>query len=177
VSTSIRAPRRHELGLLRDIERAAGALFADAGLPEVAAHEPASVEELAAYLDTGRAWVAAVGDQPVGYALVDVVDGVAHLEQLSVHPDFGRRGLGASLLAHVCEWSRAQGFDAVTLTTFEHLAWNAPFYARHGFEELAEHELGPELRRLRDDETRHGLDPRLRVCMRRRLGGGPIAAE
>jgi len=169
VSTSIRAPRRDELEVLREIERAAGSLFADAGLAEVAAHEPTSVEELTTYAEGGRAWVVAEGDHPVGYALIDVVDGGAHLEQLSVHPDFGRRGLGASLLAHVCEWSRRKGFEAVTLTTFEHLAWNAPFYARHGFEALDESELGPELRRLRDDETRHGLDPRLRVCMRLRL--------
>jgi GNAT superfamily N-acetyltransferase len=169
VSTSIRVPRGDELELLRAIERAAGTLFADAGLPEIAAHEPASIEELTAYVDAGRAWVVAEEAEPVGYALVDIVDGLAHLEQLSVHPDSGRRGHGASLLAHVCEWSRQEGLEAVTLTTFEHLPWNAPFYARHGFENLEEHELGPELRRLRDDEARHGLDPRLRVCMRRNL--------
>jgi hypothetical protein len=34
---------------------------------------------------------------------------------------------------------------------------------------LAEDELGPELRAKRDAETAHGLDPALRVCMRRDL--------
>jgi hypothetical protein len=60
----------------------------------------------------------------------------------------------------------------VTLTTFEHVPWNAPYYARHGFAVLSEHELGPGLRRLRDEETRHGLDPTLRVVMRKEVMPG-----
>jgi GNAT superfamily N-acetyltransferase len=165
----IRAPRRDELELLRDIERAAGTLFAEVGLDDVAAHEPETVDRLTAYLDAGRAWVVLDGRVPVGYALVDIVDDQAHLEQLSVRPDHGRRGLGAALLEHVCAWAREQRFDVVTLTTFKHLAWNAPFYARHQFRALDEDELGAELRQLRDEETTHGLDPSLRVCMLRRL--------
>jgi len=43
VSSTIRAPRPEELELLRDIERAAGALFVEVGLADVAAHEPESV--------------------------------------------------------------------------------------------------------------------------------------
>ena len=57
----------------------------------------------------------------------------------------------------------------MTLTTFEHVPWNAPYYERHGFRVLAEHEVGDELRRLRDEETAQGLDPALRVCMRREI--------
>jgi len=166
----IRAPRRDELERLRDIERAAGVLFAEAGMPEVAAHEPDPAEALARYADAGRAWVVAIEDVPVGYALVDIVDGDAHLEQISVHPDAGRRGLGTMLLHHVCSWARDQGYQAVTLSTFADLAWNAPFYAKQGFRVMTEDELGPELRVLRDEETAHGLDPARRVCMSATLG-------
>ena len=165
----IRPPRRRELESLRDIERAAGVLFIDVGLPEIAAHEPCPVDELAAYMAAGRAWVVIESDVPVGYALVDFVDDAAHLEQLSVHPDHGRRGLGSALLAHVGDWARGQRLPAMTLTTFLHVPWNAPYYARRGFRGLEEHELGPGLRRLRDEEERHGLDPTIRVCMRREL--------
>src|SRR5262249_48759782 len=84
---AIRAPRPEEFDRLRDIERAAGVLFAEAGMPEVAAHEPEPAYVLAHYADAGRAWVGALDDVPVGYALVNIVDGNAHLEQLSVHPD------------------------------------------------------------------------------------------
>jgi GNAT superfamily N-acetyltransferase len=169
VPALIRSPRRGELESLRDIERAAGVLFIDVGLPEIAAHEPSSVDELAAYMEAGRAWVVVEGDVPVGYALVDFVDDAAHLEQLSVHPDHGRRGRGSALLGHVADWARARRLPAVTLTTFRHVPWNAPFYARRGFRVLEVHELGPGLRLLRDEEGRRGLDPAIRVCMRREL--------
>ena len=38
------------------------------------------------------------GSPPVGFARVDEVGGQAHLEQLSVHPDFAGRGIGRSLV-------------------------------------------------------------------------------
>jgi GNAT superfamily N-acetyltransferase len=173
----IRPPRLDELAALQDIERAAGALFLDVGLERVAADDPASIDELTAYLATGRAWAVYVDDVPVGYALVDVVDATAHLEQLSVRPEHGRQGLGAALLSHVCSWARAQGFAAVTLTTFTSVPWNAPYYERHGFRALREDELTPELRALRAAEAAHGLDPDLRVCMRLDLRGHEVEGD
>ena len=167
MTTTIRAPRLDELERLRDIERLAGILFAEVGLADVAAHEPESIDTLAEYLREGRAWVITDHDVPVGYAIVDVIDGLAHLEQLSVLPNRGRKGLGAALLAHVCDWAASQRFDAVTLTTFADIPWNAPFYAKHGFRVIDDAEIGPELRDLRAHEAEHGLDPSRRVCMRR----------
>jgi GNAT superfamily N-acetyltransferase len=157
---------------LRAIERAAGTLFVDIGMSAIANDEPFSIEKLSGYLRDERVWVVTEDDELAGYALVDLIDGNAHLEQLSVDPRHGRRGHGAALLSHVCQWAREQGHDAVTLTTFEHVAWNAPYYARHGFEVLSEEALGPELRQRRDEETRQGLDPSIRVVMRRPLPGG-----
>ena len=95
------------------------------------------------------------------------MDGLAHLEQLSVRPERGRRGLGAALLESVCEWAAQRRLEAVTLTTFVHVPWNAPFYAKNGFRVMGDGQVGPELRKLQADEAAHGLDPTLRVCMRR----------
>ena len=142
-------------------------LFIDVGLADVAAHEPDATDVLAGYVNDGRAWVITEGSGPVGYAIVDIVDGAAHLEQLSVHPDRGRRGLGGQLLEHVCTWASAQKLPAVTLTTFATVPWNAPFYAKHGFRVMTDAEIGPELRALRAHEAATGLDPAQRVCMRR----------
>jgi GNAT superfamily N-acetyltransferase len=170
MSPTIRAPRPDELDLLRDIEWAAGELFAEIGLDDIADDAPASVAVLAEYARDGRAWVitdADAGDKPLGYAIADIVDGLAHLEQLSVLPDHGRKGLGAALVEHVCEWAVQRAMQAVTLTTFTDIAWNAPFYAKHGFRVLSDAEIGPELEALRATEAEHGLDPALRVCMRR----------
>jgi GNAT superfamily N-acetyltransferase len=167
MSPTIRAPRTDELERLREIEWAAGTLFVEVGLADVTSHEPESIQALAEYVHDGRAWVITDDDVPVGYAIVDVVDGLAHLEQLSVLPDHGRKGLGAALLAHVCAWAKQRQFNAVTLTTFRDIPWNAPFYTKHDFRVLDDSELGPELRELRSREAGHGLDPARRVCMRR----------
>ena len=167
MSPTIRAPRLKELELLRDIERAAGALFAEIGFEEVAAAEPASVAALAEYVLDGRAWVVAEHNVPVGYAVVDIVDGLAHLEQLSVLPEHGRKGLGSALLAHVCDWAAQRRLEAVTLTTFTTVPWNAPYYEKNGFHAMDDADIGPELRDLRAHEAEHGLDPTQRVCMRR----------
>jgi len=165
MSSLIRAPRADELEHLREIERAAGQLFRTVGLDAVAEDAPFTIDELSGYLRDGRAWVLVDDNVIVGYALVDIVDGAAHLEQLSVLPDHGRRGHGGALLTHVREWAAQQGRSTVTLTTFEHVPWNAPYYARHGFRVIGDDEIGPELRQLREEEAEHGLDPALRVCM------------
>jgi GNAT superfamily N-acetyltransferase len=113
---------------------------------------------------------------PAAYVIADVLDrpgpgsgGAAHVEQVSVDPAFAGRGWGRRLLDHVADHARRQGLAAVTLTTFRDVPWNAPYYERCGFRALSEDELGPDLRRLRAAEAAHGLDPALRVCMRRDL--------
>ncbi len=151
---------------LIEIERAAGARFRDVGMPEIADDDPGSVEDLAEYAAAGRSWVAVddVG-APVGYVLVDVVDGNAHIEQLSVRPAAQGAGIGRALLDHVTTWALGRGAPALTLTTFRDVPWNAPLYEHLGFRVLAEPELGPELCALRATEAAHGLDPATRVCM------------
>ncbi len=152
---------------LQQIERRAGERFREIGRPEIADDEPATLGELAAYAIEGRAWVA-LDDHgsPIGYVLVDPVDGQAHVEQISVLPDHQGRGVGRALLGAVRRWAVEAGMAGLTLTTFRDVAWNAPLYRHLGFVELTEPEIGPELRALRAAEAAHGLDPAERVCMR-----------
>jgi hypothetical protein len=51
----------------------------------------------------------------MGYLLADVVDGCAHIEQVTVH---------------LAAWARARRLPAVTLTTCTEVAWNGPYYER-----------------------------------------------
>jgi GNAT superfamily N-acetyltransferase len=164
----IRPPSTAELPALRTIERLAGERFRGVGLPEVADDEPPSLDVLTRHTDQGRCWVA-IDDAggPIGYVLVDTVDGNAHVEQVSVHPDHQGSGVGRALMERVYEWASEAGMPAVTLTTFGDVPWNAPLYRHLGFRVLRDQELGPELRAVRDQETAHGLDPDRRVCMRR----------
>ena len=48
-------------------------------------------------------------------------------------------------MGRVVAWARTRRLPAVTLTTFRHLPWNAPFYQRLGFRILSSHERTPGL--------------------------------
>jgi GNAT superfamily N-acetyltransferase len=166
----IRAARPADAEDERSVERAAGARFAGIQMSDVAAHEPISAQELADYARDGRSWVATdADDRAVGYVIADVVAGCAHVEQVSVHPDHQGAGLGRALLEEVERWAETRGLHGVTLTTFKDVAWNRPLYEHLGFTVLAESELSPELRQIRDAETARGLDPSTRVCMHKPL--------
>ncbi|MFF2141855.1 GNAT family N-acetyltransferase [Kitasatospora sp. NPDC058190] len=168
----IRAVTEDELPLLSELERAAGTPFAAIGMPEVAEDEPPAPEELAHYLEHGVALVAQAPDGTIaGYLLAEPVDGSLHIEQVSVHPDHARRGIGRALIDHLAGHEGADA-PALTLTTFADVPWNAPYYARCGFRPLADAELTPGLREIRRKEAEHGLDRWPRLCMSRDLSRG-----
>lgn len=158
--------RPHDLPLIPEIELAAARLLTGHA-PSSVLGETTSQFALRKARRAGRLWVALAHDTPVGFAHVVVhEDRVAHLEELNVHPDHGRRGIGRRLVQTVCAWATSHGFDAVTLTTFREPPWNMPFYARLGFEPVATDSLSPALRAVVDDEAQRGLEPARRVVMR-----------
>lgn len=164
----VRPARANDLPLLPAIELAAARLLAGHAPPSVLA-ETTSHEVLEAARREGRVVVALADDVPVGFAHVEVLEPTAaHLQEIDVHPDHGRRGLGTRLVLSVCRWAATQGYFWVSLTTFRDLAWNMPFYGRLGFEEIPPDKLSAALLSVISDETRRGLDPRRRVAMRRR---------
>jgi len=140
----IRPVRPDELALLPALESAADTVFASLGVGPLPG--PGTVAEFAAALV-----VLVAGDPPVGLCRIDRIGDGAHLEQLSVHPDHARRGIGRALLRAGCGWAAAQGYDELTLATYRDVAWNGPFYATEGFVEdgpvddwLVAHGLAPE---------------------------------
>ncbi|HEY2794114.1 MAG TPA: GNAT family N-acetyltransferase [Micromonosporaceae bacterium] len=160
----IRVARPDELPFLRELEVAAGRIFADFGMPEVAGDEALPLEDLAAYQRDGRALVVTDDDGIIAYALIDPVDECVHIEQISVHPRAARQGIGKALIEHIAANAVTR---ALTLTTFRDVPWNAPHYERCGFRTLAADEITPGLRRIRMHEAELGLDRWPRVCMRR----------
>jgi GNAT superfamily N-acetyltransferase len=164
----IRATGVDDLEAIRAIELRAGALFHDVGMSDIATHPVPPAAVFARFVRAGRSWVVADDSgAPVAFVLVDVVDGLAHIEQVSVDPSYARRGLGRVLIDYVGRWAVGQGMPALTLTTFRGVPWNGPYYARLGFVELRDGERGPELARLMAREAQHGLDPVERIAMRR----------
>lgn len=85
-----------------------------------------------------------------------------------MQPDFGRRGIGRSLVEAALDAARGRGYSWMTLCTFAGVPFNAPFYAGCGFEEIAR--PGQALAALRIHEAQLGLDDLgPRIAMRIRL--------
>ena len=161
--SSVREASELDLGYLPEIEAKADAVFAQIGLTNLPA--PATKAEL----KVARAILVA-GDPPIGYARIEEIDGLAHLEQLSVLPEQSGKGVGRQLLEEVCVWAAKRNYPAVTLSTFRDIKWNAPFYANHGFKIIDE--LTPGLLALRKHEAELGLhDIGPRVIMELTLSG------
>ncbi|WP_456021147.1 GNAT family N-acetyltransferase [Pseudomonas protegens] len=150
------------------IERSAAQLFrldpalawlADAEVPAAARHRQA--------IEQAYVWVAVNSDgQLTGFVRAVNIDQYLHIEELSVSQAFQGQGMGRALVAAVIEQARAMQLISVTLTTFRDLPWNAPFYQRMGFVELAHAETDRHLRDALQAEVRYGFPAERRCAMR-----------
>ena len=162
----IRFAALEDLPLLPAIEAAAGTRFvgtsavADADLPSI------SLAAFAAGLDGGSLWIAAnASNQPVGFLLAEARPPWLHLRELDVHPDHNGHGHGRALIATAAAAARQLDCDQLSLTTFRDIPWNAPWYARQGFVELAGADLPDWLATTLAHEAALGLDPANRCAM------------
>ena len=151
------------------VELDAGQMFRTVGLDAIADEEADDPETLRAHLADGTAWVAERSGAVIGYAVASIVDGHAHLGQVSVIRAAQSVGIGRSLIEQVEHWGREQQLGSITLTTFVDVRWNAPYYARLGYEAVPDSELTPGLAAIRANEIADGIDLRPRIAMRKRL--------
>jgi ribosomal protein S18 acetylase RimI-like enzyme len=64
----------------------------------IANEEPMALDQLLEYQQAGQALVATSRyDSPVAYVLFQLLDDSVHIEQVSVHPDHQRLGIGRRL--------------------------------------------------------------------------------
>ncbi|HEC5280809.1 TPA: GNAT family N-acetyltransferase [Enterobacter cloacae] len=165
LNITVRPTRPGDVTALPAIERAAGERFRD--YPELAwlaEGEVISAEQHLDYAERGLSWLALANDQPVGFILAELHASSLFIVELSVHLDWQGKGIGRRLIACVADQARKRGLASLTLTTFRDVPWNAPFYARLGFEMITT--LTPELREKREEETAHGLAYDVRCAMR-----------
>ena len=165
----IRPGRESDIDALLRVEARAVQLLEGHEVLALFAMHAMTRDDLATGMSDGIVQVATVDDDPVGFALVGEVDGHAHLMEMDVDPDHGRRGIGAALLEAACDEAARRGYAAMTLTTLRDIPWNAPFYNRREFSELDEAQWGNELRGIIERERMLGFPMRLRVVMQRRL--------
>lgn len=87
-----------------------------------------------------RAWVARLGDRPVGAMWLHTVNRVpvpgkragpiGYLTNVYVVPELRNTGLGAQMLDRITTWCRQEGFSEVIVWPTER---SRPFYTRGGF--------------------------------------------
>lgn len=153
-----------DASFLGPIQLSAGALFRS--LPDVAwiADEPVGeADEYLPLIADGTVWVAEDAGVLVGVLLATVFDeapDALHILEIAVAREAQRRGIGRGLLDAALEHARDAGLQALTLTTFRHVAWNRPFYARYGFAELSADEMSARVRGIIRAETERGLPNR-----------------
>jgi len=165
------------LGALSGVERRAGARFG-ASVPEQVTDRTIPLQVLEVAQHAGRLWVALAPDgEPVGFALAESSALRAHLEELDVLPEHGRRGIGTALVSAVEHWAQSQGFAELTLTTYVDFPWNADYYSKIGFEPIPASDLDGEMLRRLEDEAAAGLERDRRVAMRKRLPAAPAIAS
>lgn len=157
-----------DLQYLAAIEAEAASLFSLTDLPEPLRSTTLSQEVLQVSFRSGLLWVARdANSQVVGYLMASIVDNNFHISQVDVSPKFGRQGIGSRLVDFSLSTASLAGYTLATLTTFKHVRWNAPFYEKFGFYEMATTELGPELASILEYEDSLGL--KNRIAMTREL--------
>lgn len=157
-----------EVDVVRAVARVAGERFRqidDERIARCADDAPPTAEDLLVLAENGSLLVAEEDGEVVGFVAMAVVDGRAHVEEVSVDPAAQGRGHGSVLLAAAARWSEERGLDGVSLTTFRDVPWNRPYYERRGFTVLHGPEITPELRDCMAHEAELGLEPELRVAM------------
>lgn len=167
-----RLARPDDIPLIPAIERAADALFVDTEYAAVIGVLGGITEaDCAEAQDRWRLWVAAdPADRPVAFAeCTPLDDGAVYLNQVSVLPEHGRRGLGARLIAAAADFYGDRGAQRIGLTTFRDIPWNAPYYARLGFRMLNDTSNEPYLESRIERQCAFGLRRESRVAMVRSL--------
>jgi GNAT superfamily N-acetyltransferase len=149
-----------DLPYLENVERDAAAIFPASALPRSLA--PIAEEIFIQGISHGLLWVAETAfDAIVGFLLARREGSSLHVLEMDVLPEYGRLGVGARLLREACEFAAAQSLRFITLTTFEHFPWNAPFYAKRGFSSVMDPSAFPHLAAALRYESEQGLERRI----------------
>jgi GNAT superfamily N-acetyltransferase len=160
---SLRLARPEDAAAMPGIERAAAVAFA--GEPSVDPARTRSEPDYARLIRRGHSLVAHVGEAMAGFLVAQPFGRELHIWEMDVAPAFQRRGIGAGLVRAAMIDARNTGFKALTLTTFRDLAWNGPFYARLGFEEVTALDAHPRIAGELANEVDDGLPADRRCAM------------
>lgn len=161
-----------EIPALIAIDAAATGLFAGTGLlPDTMMQDTLPPEALITSLRQGHLHCARDHrGRLAGFVMTSVRGAWLYIDQISVAPEDGRRGIGGALIGRVLAEARDRRLKKVTLSTFRDLPWNGPFYRRHGFRELPRRRMEKWMIEIESAQDDRGLDLRSRCFMARSSG-------
>ena len=142
----IRAAETNDVSKIQSIEKAAAQLFSNKDVPESLKNSTLPRNCLCESIRADLAWVAIdTTGTPIGFSVAQAFGSTLHLLEVSVEPAHTRLGIGRSLVSTVIDKACAANFSIMTLTTFAHIPWNAPFYLSCGFRQISPTELSTRL--------------------------------
>lgn len=166
---TIRWFKPDDISALHAIEQRANIVFAQHGM----AHIAENAWPLAAFSDfvtQNQCFVAADRDDvPLGFAVCGEAEETFWLLELGVDPGHMRKGIGSLLVNAVVDRARWAFHNAVCLTTFRDLPFNAPFYEKLGFMIADPAKASPALIERLRRETPTGSSVTERVLMFKKL--------
>lgn len=167
---SITLAELDDIPALISVDKAASALFEPTGLlTEAALADHVPPELLETEIPLANVFVARnEHDWAVGFALIRPRGTGLYLDQISVHPDHGKKGIGRALVIRTLAEAEARKLPHVSLSTFRDLAWNGPFYASLGFKEVSADRLEPYMLEI-EEAQKPFMDVSQRCFMRRKV--------
>ena len=133
MAASVRLARSRDFDAIEKIENDADRLLINKLKPDDWAAAPTGSARAS---EPGFILVVELDDGHVaGFVQVLEVDGICHLEQLSVAPEDARKGWGRALVEAAKVQAQKRGYHRISLRTYADIPWNAPFYASAGFVE------------------------------------------
>jgi len=162
----LRPARAEDIPLLGAIERAADERYRATRHASFLDGETIPLDAAQRAVAAGRITVAEVDGEVVGWLFITRLGAELCLGQVSVLPSHGRLGIGTALLRDLIERARAAGERTLVLNTQSDVAWNMPWYARHGFVVVPQEEWSPKMRALTEAQHETGIDWKFRVHMR-----------
>lgn len=150
------------------IEKSAAKAFLTIGMDEIADMEPLSVS-FYNELEQQKPFFIFVAENEnldlLGFCLVIFIDEQPHIKELSVSAEHTGKGIGTLLIQNVVKESKNRDYQAITLTTFTEVPFNAPFYQKLGFAMFTPEHDWPELHSTLQDEKAGVLKNYKRTAM------------
>ena len=161
----IRPARLADIPAMQWVERDAGELFRGLGLLDLDASADASVGEHMLSIEEGLSFVAEADGRVCGFVMGEMKEGGVYLHELDVIREAQQRGFGRQLIGRFNEEARYKNAAYVFLSTFRDPPWNAPFYRKLGFVDMASDDRLPWMSAMEAEQAKF-LDLSTRVFMR-----------